>query len=35
MDEPSVALDLGHRVSASGDPLLSFCFPKKHFLEDL
>jgi hypothetical protein len=28
MDEPSVALDLEHRVSASGAPPLSFCHQK-------
>jgi hypothetical protein len=32
MDEPSVALDLGHQVSASGAPPLSFCFPEKSFV---
>jgi hypothetical protein len=29
MDELLVALDPGHRVSASGAPPLSFCCPKK------
>jgi hypothetical protein len=31
MDEPSVALDSGHHVSARGTPLPSFHCPKKHF----
>jgi hypothetical protein len=35
MDEPLVALDLCHRVSASGAPSMSFRQPKKHFLEYL
>jgi hypothetical protein len=35
MEKMSIALDMGHRVSASGTHLLSFCFPKKSLLEDL
>jgi hypothetical protein len=35
MDESLVALDLGHRFSTSGVPLLSFHFQKNHLLEDL
>jgi hypothetical protein len=35
MDEPSIALDTGHQVSASGAPPMLFCFPKKHLLQDL
>jgi hypothetical protein len=32
MDEPSIALDTGHHISASGAPPMLFCFPKKHLL---
>jgi hypothetical protein len=35
MNEPLVSLDLGHWVSVSGAPPLSFCFLENHFLEDL
>jgi hypothetical protein len=35
MDEPSVALDPEHLVSASGAPPLSFHPPKNHLLEYL
>jgi hypothetical protein len=35
MDEPSVALDPEHRVSASGAPPLSFHQPKNRLLEYL
>jgi hypothetical protein len=35
MDEPSIALDLGHQVSSSGTPSLSFYFLEKSLLEDL
>jgi hypothetical protein len=35
MDEPSVALDTEHWVSASGVPLLSFCRPENCLLEYL
>jgi hypothetical protein len=35
MDKPSVALDMGQRVLASGAPTLSFYFPDNYFLEDL
>jgi hypothetical protein len=34
MDEPSVALDSGHRVSFKGTPLPSFHFPKKRLFLD-
>jgi hypothetical protein len=33
--EPSIALDLEHRVSASRAPTLSFCRAKSHLLEYL
>jgi hypothetical protein len=35
MDEPSVALDLGHWVSTSGGPSVVISFPRKNLLEDL
>jgi hypothetical protein len=34
MDEYSITLYMGHWVSFIGAPMISFCFPEKHFLED-